>query len=302
MLAAFSADNLLPYLITGLTVGGIYSLSALGLVVVHRATGVVNFAQGAIGAIAALIYSQEFALKHRPLLLGLVISIAVSVVLSFFYGFVMAPRLAHRDAVVKAIGYYSKAPAGVPMNGNGTIANKDGWVSDNLWVVGWSKRGPSGTIPTNGPESRDVAQRIAANYQAAKTGDKPGGDAVQLGLVRAREEAVRDAGHRHGVQRPAGEAPVVVDVVRARQRARAALGVRACQHAATDTAVRARRPDRTRFRATHRLGRRVRHGLRPRPVAGTTRLAGQSVAGRCAAVRGPNARGGACAALARAWF
>ena len=91
MLAAFSADNLLPYLITGLTVGGIYSLSALGLVVVHRATGVVNFAQGAIGAIAALIYSQEFALKHRPLLLGLIVSIAVSVVLSFFYGFVMAP-------------------------------------------------------------------------------------------------------------------------------------------------------------------------------------------------------------------
>ena len=56
-----------------------------------RATGVVNFAQGAIGAIAALIYSQEFALKHRPLLLGLIVSIAVSVVLSFFYGFVMAP-------------------------------------------------------------------------------------------------------------------------------------------------------------------------------------------------------------------
>ena len=46
MFAAFQASNLLPYLIIGLTVGGIYSLSALGLVVVHRATGVVNFAQG----------------------------------------------------------------------------------------------------------------------------------------------------------------------------------------------------------------------------------------------------------------
>lgn len=77
------------------------------------------------------------------------------------------------------------------MNGNGTIANKDGWVSDNLWVVGWSKRGPSGTIPTNGPESRDVAQRIAANYQAAKTGDKPGGDAVQL-LLKSRNVRVVD--------------------------------------------------------------------------------------------------------------
>ena len=104
MLAAFSADNLLPYLITGLTVGGIYSLSALGLVVVHRATGVVNFAQGAIGAIAALTYSQEFVEKDRPIALGWLVSMAIAVVLSLFYGRVMAPRLAHRDAVVKAIG------------------------------------------------------------------------------------------------------------------------------------------------------------------------------------------------------
>lgn len=104
MLAAFTANNLLPYLITGLTVGGIYSLSALGIVVVHRATGVVNFAQGAIGAIAALIYSQEFTLKNRNIALGWLVSMAVATALSLFYGRVMAPRLAHRDAVVKAIG------------------------------------------------------------------------------------------------------------------------------------------------------------------------------------------------------
>lgn len=104
MLAAFNADNLLPYLITGLAVGGIYSLSALGLVVVHRATGVVNFAQGAIGAIAALTYSQEFVEKDRPLLLGFLVALVISVGLSLFYGRIMAPRLAHRDGVVKAIG------------------------------------------------------------------------------------------------------------------------------------------------------------------------------------------------------
>ena len=102
MLAAFSADNLLPYLITGLTVGGIYSLSALGLVVVHRATGVVNFAQGAIGAIAALVYSQEFVERGNNLALGWLASLALAVVLSLFYGRIMAPRLSHRDAVVKA--------------------------------------------------------------------------------------------------------------------------------------------------------------------------------------------------------
>ena len=104
MLAAFQASNLLPYLIIGLTVGGIYSLSALGLVVVHRATGVVNFAQGAIGALAALVYSQTFALHHKPLLLAFFVSMAIAVALSLFYGSVMAPLLAHREPVVKAIG------------------------------------------------------------------------------------------------------------------------------------------------------------------------------------------------------
>jgi ferredoxin--NADP+ reductase len=90
-------------------------------------------------------------------------------------------------AVVKAIGYFSKAPDGVPMKG-GLIDNTDGWVIDNLWVVGWSKRGPSGTIPTNGPEARDVAQRVAADHTES---GKPGGDAVAM-LLQSRNVRVVD--------------------------------------------------------------------------------------------------------------
>ena len=37
---------------------GIYSLSATGLVVVYSTTGVFNFAQGAIGMMAAYVYWQ----------------------------------------------------------------------------------------------------------------------------------------------------------------------------------------------------------------------------------------------------
>ncbi len=104
MLAEITFENVLTFLVTGLTVGGIYALSALGLVVVHRATGVINFAQGAIGAITALVYSQEFVEKGRSIWIGWPVSLGLAVVLSLFYGRVMAPRLAHRDAVVKAIG------------------------------------------------------------------------------------------------------------------------------------------------------------------------------------------------------
>jgi len=47
-----------PFLITGLTLGGVYALSGVGMVVLFRATGVLNLAFGAVGAMGALIAYQ----------------------------------------------------------------------------------------------------------------------------------------------------------------------------------------------------------------------------------------------------
>ena len=44
-----------PYFVTGLALGGVYALSGVGIVVLYRATGVLNLAFGAIGAMGALI-------------------------------------------------------------------------------------------------------------------------------------------------------------------------------------------------------------------------------------------------------
>jgi len=44
----------------------------------------------------------------------------------------------------------------------GALANVDGLISEGLYVVGWAKRGPSGTIPANRTEAHAVAKRIAA--------------------------------------------------------------------------------------------------------------------------------------------
>ncbi|HEX4981499.1 MAG TPA: branched-chain amino acid ABC transporter permease [Ilumatobacteraceae bacterium] len=104
MIAAITGTNLLTFLITGLTVGGIYALSALGLVVVYRATGVLNFAQGAVGAIAALTLANEFIGKGRPEALGYIAAVALAIVLSLFYGLVISPRLSRRDPIVRAMG------------------------------------------------------------------------------------------------------------------------------------------------------------------------------------------------------
>jgi branched-chain amino acid transport system permease protein len=43
------------YVVVGLANGGIYATLALALVLIHRATGIVNFAQGEMGMFCTFI-------------------------------------------------------------------------------------------------------------------------------------------------------------------------------------------------------------------------------------------------------
>jgi hypothetical protein len=59
---------------------------------------------------------------------------------------------------------------------NGAFSNHDGKVQDRLYVVGWAKRGPSGTIPTNRTEAQQVAQEISKEVTDA---NRPGASALR---------------------------------------------------------------------------------------------------------------------------
>lgn len=61
---------------------------------------------------------------------------------------------------VTCIGYEAVA-CGSALPVKGVFANQNGKVADRLYVVGWAKRGPSGTIPTNRVEAQQVAQMMA---------------------------------------------------------------------------------------------------------------------------------------------
>lgn len=100
--------NLLPFVISGLGIGAVYALSGVGLVVLFRATGVLNFAFGAFGAIGAHCAWQLLEWK-MPLAVAILAAVAVSTAISFLYGRVFAPLLSHRDIVVRAVG--TLAPA-----------------------------------------------------------------------------------------------------------------------------------------------------------------------------------------------
>lgn len=74
--------------------------------------------------------------------------------------------------VFRSVGYRSIPIPGVPFNHDwGLIANKEGRVMDGdvpapgLYTVGWAKRGPSGVIGTNKPDSYDTIKILLSDLQ-----------------------------------------------------------------------------------------------------------------------------------------
>jgi branched-chain amino acid transport system permease protein len=93
-----------PYIVLGLAFGGVYALSGVGLVVLYRATGVLNVAFGAIGAAGALI--AYYLVNHTgwPDWLAYVICVLFGGVVNLLYGMVFGPAFARRDPLVKMMG------------------------------------------------------------------------------------------------------------------------------------------------------------------------------------------------------
>ena len=69
--------------------------------------------------------------------------------------------------VITAIGYQAQTIEGVPYE-NGKVVNADGRVNDNLYVVGWAKRGPSGVIGTNKSDAAAVIELLVSDLQTPK--------------------------------------------------------------------------------------------------------------------------------------
>lgn len=95
--------DLRPYLVLGLALGGVFALSGVGLVVLFRATGVLNLAYGAVGATGALIAWSLINVVGTPEWAGYLVTIVFGGVVTLAYGVLVGPRLADRDPLVKAV-------------------------------------------------------------------------------------------------------------------------------------------------------------------------------------------------------
>lgn len=81
------------------------------------------------------------------------------------------------NLVVACIGYQTPPIEGVPYeHGRGRFANSDGRILPGLYCVGWARRGPSGTIGTNRPDSYAVVDCLVEDIGAG------GGKAGRPGL------------------------------------------------------------------------------------------------------------------------
>jgi len=98
------------YTIIGLSLGGIFALAALGIVLIYRVTGVLNFAHGAMGMFSTFVAWQVFygyphpgmpswAVTAEAILAGL----AFAVVLGLFLEFAVFRWVRNRPQVVKAV-------------------------------------------------------------------------------------------------------------------------------------------------------------------------------------------------------
>ena len=97
-----SWEDFKPFIVTGLALGGVYALSGVGTVVLYRATGVLNLAFGAVGAMGAFISWSLIDRGTVPDGIAFLICILFGGVVTLAYGLAFGPPLAGRDPLVKA--------------------------------------------------------------------------------------------------------------------------------------------------------------------------------------------------------
>jgi len=127
-----SWEDFQPFIATGLALGGVYTLSGVGMVVLYRTTGVLNLAFGAVGAMGALIAWDLINNSLWPEWPSYGVAVLFSGGITLLYGVLLGPALAKRDALVKAT-----ATLGLALILLGTMS----------WI--WSDKARSMFLPTS---------------------------------------------------------------------------------------------------------------------------------------------------------
>jgi branched-chain amino acid transport system permease protein len=86
--------------ISGLLTGVMYSLVALGFVLIYKASGVFNFAQGVMALFAALTLTGLMNEYHLPVWAAIPLAILVMIALAFLVEWAILRRLVNQEPIV----------------------------------------------------------------------------------------------------------------------------------------------------------------------------------------------------------
>jgi branched-chain amino acid transport system permease protein len=103
MLASVQWGLLPGYTVIGITLGGIYALAAIGLVLIYRVSGVLNFAQGAVSMFSAFVAYQVSTVMGAPGIAGLFAAIGAGGAIGYLIERFTIRPLAGRSALNKVV-------------------------------------------------------------------------------------------------------------------------------------------------------------------------------------------------------
>jgi branched-chain amino acid transport system permease protein len=96
-------DKFLQLLVSGAALGAVYSLLALGFVVVFRATEVVNFAYGGLLMVGTYFTARFRTINEYPFVVALLLGILVAVAVALVVERLFVRKVASRSIVAAAI-------------------------------------------------------------------------------------------------------------------------------------------------------------------------------------------------------
>jgi ABC-type branched-subunit amino acid transport system ATPase component/branched-subunit amino acid ABC-type transport system permease component len=95
-------SEFLHFGLLGLGVGALYALSGLGLVVIYRGSGVLNFAQGAMAVAGGLVYYQAQA-DGLPYALAVLIAVAATALVGALFHLLVLRGLRNSSAIMRLV-------------------------------------------------------------------------------------------------------------------------------------------------------------------------------------------------------